>query len=473
MRKHIFCGLLIVCWGVFHVSEGFAQLHCSPLWTPEYKCLEHCGPCPTIAGPPRQQQMYQLELKRQQDLRHQREEEEMELKGKADEADARGLIASNRGDWKDAANWFMEALGFAPGSPEIRAHLDQANAELRDTASAAEILALHQRIEDTIAAARIKAVQQRLEDEIAAQRFSAMLEHFLSQPNATYVPSVRERKTQVTYPVLRRSVWSTTPPARVLAQYQPQIKTLDDEIHHAQDALRHLIASNRQSEEARLEWTRESEQATVDAQHLGVSLVFDLVGAHVDELARISGEERAGVLYKTLSERKSELERIQSELRLRSKLDDLEKKTSDFSVNRDTDFTRETLWDIVSQFKKVEDLAGPSKDLLDAAYTIYRQAASFENLAAIQANQERTLQAAAVLRRYILRLEAQKRSTRTHASRPTARAHAVKLMATANERPGMRQRTVQSRHGLAGHIKHASIGAIFSQDPAAQYISVI
>lgn len=46
MRRNICSGVLIVCNVVFPVSQGLAQ-HCNPNWTAEYKCMQHCGPCPT------------------------------------------------------------------------------------------------------------------------------------------------------------------------------------------------------------------------------------------------------------------------------------------------------------------------------------------------------------------------------------------------------------------------------------------
>jgi hypothetical protein len=99
-----------------------------------------------------EQQRQQRELERQQ--------KEAERKQKADEANQRGLEASGRGDWNEAANRFMEALEFAPDSSEIRTNLERANASLADAGSAAEIVALRQRIEDSITAANIQA--QRL-----------------------------------------------------------------------------------------------------------------------------------------------------------------------------------------------------------------------------------------------------------------------------------------------------------------------
>jgi len=46
MRRNICSGVLTVCCVAFPVSQGLAQ-HCSPDWTAEYKCMQHCGPCPT------------------------------------------------------------------------------------------------------------------------------------------------------------------------------------------------------------------------------------------------------------------------------------------------------------------------------------------------------------------------------------------------------------------------------------------
>jgi len=61
---------------------------------------------------------------------------------------------------------------------------------------------------------------------------------------------------------------------------------------------------------------------------------------------------------------------------LLGKENDLRMKIRDFDMEKGKKPTWENLWDIITAFKKVEEMAGPSKDLLDAAYTIYRQAAS-------------------------------------------------------------------------------------------------
>lgn len=94
----------------------------------------------------------------------------------ADLADQRGMEAAKRGDWSEAANQFIEALGFAPESSKIRAQLDEANAKLADIASAEEILALRQRTQDAIASAKIEALRQSLEEDIAVQKLTAINE---------------------------------------------------------------------------------------------------------------------------------------------------------------------------------------------------------------------------------------------------------------------------------------------------------
>jgi hypothetical protein len=81
-------------------------------------------------------------------------------------ADQKGLEASNRGDWEEAANRFLEALKLAPDSTAIRAHLDRATIGLADSKSAARIAALHQRIQDAIQAANLKALRLRFYADI-------------------------------------------------------------------------------------------------------------------------------------------------------------------------------------------------------------------------------------------------------------------------------------------------------------------
>jgi hypothetical protein len=361
----------------------------------------------------------------------QREREEAERKEKAGKADQSGQDAAARGDWKAAADNFMEALEYAPGSADIRARLDRANTALADQGTAADIVALRQRIQDSITAANLDAFRERLEDEDRAQRLNQMYDNMLNQREA--VPAVRITNDRLlVYPVLLHPVPANSAPAKVLTQYQPKIKAVDDEIHEAQEVLRRLIESNSRNEELREEWVKESEEATVDAQDLSLSLLLDLIGAHVDHLAETNKEERNTVLqhlldrtgengkqnsihsaYGALVNRKEELDRIQSELGLAGKENDLRVEIREFDMEKGKKPTLENLWTVVNSFKKVEEMAGPSKDLLDATYTIFQQAASFYNLGKVRDNDEKTLQAAASLQQYIRRLEAKKKAEKS------------------------------------------------------------
>lgn len=416
---------LTICFVVVPATQATAQLRCQPYWTAAYKCMEHCGPCPVIRTDPAfQQQQYELELARQRELK--RQQEEAERIQKAVDADNAGLEAARQGNWSQAAAYFINAIGFDPGNAQIREHLNQANRALADIGSADSIIALRQRLEDARAAAQIEAIRQQREDRENAARIDMMIAKFESRSD-TSVVDLRGFGNRPLYPVLLRPVAPHSPPAKVLAQYQPKIKTVDDEIHEAQEALRRLIESNSKNQELREEWLKESDEATMDASDLVVSLFIDLIGAHVDHLAETNREERSVVLqhlldraeengpqnsihaaYGAVVNRKEELDRMASEVRLLGKENDLRMKIRDFDMEKGKKPTWENLWDIITAFKKVEEMAGPSKDLLDAAYTIYRQAASCRALAAIQSNDAKSLQAAASLQHYIQRLEARK-----------------------------------------------------------------
>jgi hypothetical protein len=220
-------------------------------------------------------------------------------------------------------------------------------------------------------------------------------------------------------------------PAKVLAKRQADVKELDEKIKQAQEALRRLMESHEKTAEMRAEWIESSLEATHDAEKLSLSLVIDLVGAHVEHLADVNNKERAEVLerllnrsgadskgkslhnlYGMLVNRKDELERIGKEAALAGKENELREKINDLKKGDNSKFTREDFYDCVSQLKKVEELAGPSKDLLDAGYIIYKQAASFRRLSQLQGNDQQTLAAANSLRQYIQKLEAQKQSAK-------------------------------------------------------------
>jgi hypothetical protein len=458
MRRNIYRGAssvgLWLIWIFLVISSSSAQNIPTPpsvslcdtpaaRGTPAYNkycgaCYPHCGDggiSHTDGGAAQREAEAAAEKRR---LEEQHEREEAERKEKAAEADQSGLEAAARGDWKEAADKFMDALEYAPESAEIRAHLDRANTALADQGTAADIVALRQRIQDAITAAGLDAFRERMEDETREQSLNRLYDNMRSQAEAAPVVSGVNSGVPVLYPILLRPISPNSPPAKVLAQSQPKIKNVDDEIHEAQEALRRLIESNSRNEELRKEWVKESEEATVDAQDLSLSLLLDLIGAHVDHLAETNKEERDIVLqhllnraeengkqnsihaaYGALVNRKEELERIQSELRLAGKENDLRVEIRDFDMEKGKTPTLENLWTVVNSFKKVEDMAGPWKDLLDATGTIYQQAVSFYNLSKVQDNNEKTLQAAASLQQYIRRLEAKKKAQKLDVARET------------------------------------------------------
>ncbi|HET8666374.1 MAG TPA: hypothetical protein VFM10_00240, partial [Terriglobales bacterium] len=96
---------------------------------------------------------------------------------------------AGRGNWQGAADHFIDALQFAPESTAIREHLNRANRELADTASAADIAALRARINDAIAASGIEALRQRRLDEVNAQRLAGMIADFRSHAVLARRPS--------------------------------------------------------------------------------------------------------------------------------------------------------------------------------------------------------------------------------------------------------------------------------------------
>jgi hypothetical protein len=234
----------------------------------------------------------------------------------------------------------------------------------------------------------------------------------------------------VPIPASRQPISAKRLPAGVLEKRRPDVKEIVEKIAQAQTALKRLIHSNQVDEEGRREWTAASLEATEGAEKLSLNLTIDLIGTHVDYLAETIKEDRMTVLnrlmnradskggaslhnhYGMLVDPKEALERIENEVRLASKENDLRNKIQELKKGDHSEFTREDLWDVISQIKKVEELAGPSKDLLDSAYVFYEQKESWQRLSETQANQEKVLAAANNLRKYVLKLEKQKHDAR-------------------------------------------------------------
>jgi tetratricopeptide (TPR) repeat protein len=54
------------------------------------------------------------------------------------DAEDKGVDALNRGDFEGAARWFREGLEYAPGDPDLRAYLNQAEQKIREARQAQE-----------------------------------------------------------------------------------------------------------------------------------------------------------------------------------------------------------------------------------------------------------------------------------------------------------------------------------------------
>lgn len=273
----------------------------------------------------------------------------------------------------------------------------------------------------------------------------------LSFTNPNPAPSAADKP--IFFPLFRSPVAPNSAPAKVLLAHQTEVEQIDEQIHKAQEALRGLIENNKAGGEQREEWEKESEEATTDAEGLSIKLVLDLAGGFNDELTDASEEERAEVLNKILNrapedannpeaqtlyammvDRKEQLERQAEKLRLTGKLNDLSDKieNGDKPIDEKAQYAvwianAQAVWDTVSQSKKVEELSGPWADILDSAYTIYRQADSLDHLAQIENNNDKILVAQASLQRLIrqlvLKKQAAKARAATHPTKPAAEAH--------------------------------------------------
>jgi len=334
----------------------------------------------------------------------------------------KGLAAQAKGDCAAAGNDFRQEL--ASFQSVSSADLGEADSIWGINKGRYQMMQMRQQQLVGMAQGRLTSVQSQ-----CAPRQSQASLQASAHKNAKLKPG-KVKASNASVPALQPSISAQSVPAGVLEKRQPDVKEIDVKIAQAQTALKRLIHSNQVDEEVRQEWTAASLEATEGAEKLSLNLVIDLIGAHVDHLAEVNKEDRMTVLnrlmnrtdgksgaslhnhYGMLVDRKEELERIHSELRLAGKENDLRNKIQELKKADDPKFNREDLWDVVSQFKKVEEFAGPSKDLLDSAYVIYEQEESWQRLSATQADQEKVLAAANNLRKYIVKLEKQKHDER-------------------------------------------------------------
>ena len=113
----------------------------------------------------------QVELERQmQELARQ----ERERKARAAAADSAGLEWARRGDWRSAADQYLEALRIDPDNALYRSHLDEAYRQLEDISAAGNVAQMRAEMRDTLMAAHVHAIRQRAQDESNAERLAIL-----------------------------------------------------------------------------------------------------------------------------------------------------------------------------------------------------------------------------------------------------------------------------------------------------------
>jgi hypothetical protein len=152
--------------GALLPQAGFAQgLHCSPDWTPEYKCLEHCGPCPSSGGAaaPAAPALNPALANAAQSIGYSLGQQlgkalfgDPAAKAAADAAAQANALAAQQtalaaqqlnnsgiylfkaGNYTGAINEFQKALAIAPNDANILHNLASAKQKLKDNAVAAQ-----------------------------------------------------------------------------------------------------------------------------------------------------------------------------------------------------------------------------------------------------------------------------------------------------------------------------------------------
>lgn len=141
MRRTISCAAL-VCWLVFPLSQGLAQ-HCESYWTAEYKCMQHCGPCPTTNNSNRnydngaaERAAAAAEAQRQRDAELEQQRIEAENKRRIEEAEKQAQFINDR----DAAAGTLRGstdrmVSGGPGGSELRGSSATTGSELRGSSA--------------------------------------------------------------------------------------------------------------------------------------------------------------------------------------------------------------------------------------------------------------------------------------------------------------------------------------------------
>lgn len=216
---------------------------------------------------------------------------------------------------------------------------------------------------------------------------------------------------------------------QVLTARQKELAEVDRKLADAEKALERLKGQNEESEQQLEEWTESSEEASNDAERLGIALLLDLAGEDVEDLTQLNQLQRSEALnavlnrlngadlvphavLKELIEESESLERAKTDVEAAGKLETLREKIEDLHKPvADPRFSQEEVLDMeMAVNKPLEDAMGPFRDLTDAAYTVYKQAVSLDRMAVIEKNQEQSLKAAEALRQTVKTLVARKRA---------------------------------------------------------------
>lgn len=353
---------------------------------------------------------------------------------KASNAFKNGLLAMDRSDWNDAIAKFTEALTHDPENVEYKANLQRARESLKraqealaDRQSRDKLRASRVKAENADAAAKLSSLRESISQDAVVQKlaeFNRSLEPKLAEPTK--------------FGFSRTPVTPGSATAIALENNQAKIAAVDRQIKSAQDALRRLMRLNTFNETERLEWVKQSESASAEAQDLAVNLVLDLIGARVGQWTQVNQQERNRLLnvltnrdsgsrdlaleqlfpqtkfrdrglhtaFGALLNQKDYLENLNKLVRLASKENDLRMKIRDFK--KDKRPIAEDIWDVFVQFEKVEALAGPAKDLVDSVLVITKQAVSLRMLSVTKRNQQKTYLASQKLSAHIAKLVAEK-----------------------------------------------------------------
>jgi hypothetical protein len=218
--------------------------------------------------------------------------------------------------------------------------------------------------------------------------------------------------------------------AAIVLIRQPDMASLQDEIKRTQEDLKQLKKSSTLDASERNEWEKEAEESMGDARLLGFNLSLDFLGAHIGhQLESANGElnsnlqalssgvgagdgdssRRAGLhtAFAILKNRRDELQRIQGEIKLAQNLEEIREQLNTID-GKGSESTPELIYHLLDKFDSA-DKVGPAKDLIDSAYTIYREATSFSLLSTFNDNADRYLEASTKLsQRMVTLVNAQK-----------------------------------------------------------------